>query len=158
VESFLDVPWSWSPVLQGRTLEEYLVHAIDLAGILHQLCAVYVQRGQQFRVGIGSICRRGQVSEIRRIVAAIAAVLPGIPLHLFGAKLEVLAVWGNRPRAVISCDSAAWNGRFGTDIALINADRRRLGLTQRRYSLSVALPRYAARVEAQFNQQLLPLL
>jgi len=151
------VPWSWSPVLQGRTMEEYLVHAIELADILHQLCAVYVQRGQKFRVGIGSICRRGQVSEIRRIVAGIAAVLPGIPLHLFGAKLEVLAGWGNRPATVISCDSAAWNGRFGTDIALINAERRRLGLTERRYSLTVALPRYAARVEAQFNQRLLPL-
>jgi hypothetical protein len=63
----------------GRTLEEYLVHAIDLADIHHQLRAVYVQRGQRFRVGIGSICRRGRVSEIRRIVAGIAAVLPGIP-------------------------------------------------------------------------------
>jgi hypothetical protein len=47
-------------------------------------------------------------------VAAIAAVLPGIPLHLFGAKLEVLAGW------------------LGTDIALINAERRPLGLTKRR--------------------------
>src|SRR5205814_1416685 len=109
----LDVPWSWAPVIQGRTLEDYLIHAIDLADILHQLRAVYAQRGKNFRVGIGSICRRGQVWGIRRIIAGIAAVLPGIPLHLFGAKLEVLAGWGNRPPTVISCDSAAWNGRFG---------------------------------------------
>lgn len=157
LESFLDVPWSWAPVIQGRTLEDYLIHAIELADIVYELRAVYVQRRKTFRVGIGSICRRGQAWEIRRIIAAIAAVLPGIPLHLFGAKLEVLAGWGTRPPAVISCDSAAWNGRFGSDIALINAERQRLGLTQRRHSLTVALPRYAARVQAHFNQRLLPL-
>jgi hypothetical protein len=90
------------------------VHAIDLADILYQVRAVYAQSGPNLRVGIGSICHRGHVAEIRRIVAAIAAVLPGIPLHLFGAKLEVLAGW------------------LGTDIALINAERRPLGLTKRR--------------------------
>ena len=30
-------------------------------------------------------------------------------------------------------------------------------MTERRYSLTVALPRYAAQVEAHFNQRLLPL-
>ena len=157
LESLLDVPWSWTPVLQGRTLDDYLRHAIDLAGILYDLAAIHARRGQTFRVGLGSICRRGHVAEIRRIVAGVASVLPGLALHLFGAKLDVLDGWGNRPRAVQSCDSAAWNGRFGSDIPLIDAEHRRLGLFQRRYALQVALPRYAARVEAIFGQRLLPL-
>ena len=58
---------------------------------------LYRHRCQSFRVGIGSI---------RRIVTAIAAARPGIRLHLFGAKLEVMKGWGNLPRPVISCDSA----------------------------------------------------
>ena len=118
---------------------------------------MYARRGQTFRVGLGSICRRGHVAEIRRIVAGVASVLPALALHLFGAKLDVLDGWSNRPRAVLSCDSAAWNGRFGSDIPLIDAERRRLGLSQRQYALQVALPRYAARVEAIFGQRLLPL-
>lgn len=156
LDTLLDVPWCWTPVLQGRTLEDYLRHAIDLAGIIHDLAAVYASRGLSFRVGLGSLCRRGQSTEIRRIVAGVAAVLPGVPLHLFGAKLDVLAGWGNRPRTVVSCDSAAWNGRFGTDIPVLDAERRRFGLSQRQYTLQVALPRYAARVESLFDQQLLP--
>src|SRR5207247_9591249 len=117
----------------------------------------YRRRRQSFRVGIGSICRRAQVPEIRRIVMDIAAALPGIPLHLFGAKLEVMKGWGNRPRTVISCDSAAWNGRFGAGIERFDAERMRRGLSQRQFALGVMLPRYASRVEAAFCQGLLPL-
>ena len=84
-------------------------------------------------------------------------MLPGIPLHLFGAKLEVMKGWGNRPRTVISCDSAAWNGRFGANIDRFNAERNRRGMSQRQFALRVMLPRYAARVEAAFSQGLLPL-
>ncbi len=39
----------------------------------------------------------------------------------------------------------------------IDAERRRLGLSQREYALQIALPRYAARVEATFSQTLLSL-
>jgi hypothetical protein len=157
LSSLVHVPWSWTPVLQGRTVTDYLRHAIDLADVLYALADVYRRRRQSFRVGIGSICRRAQVPEIRRIVAAIAAVLPGIPLHLFGAKLEVLKGWGNRPRTVVSCDSAAWNGRFGAGIDEFDAERKRRGMSQRQFALRVMLPRYAARVEAAFCQTLLPL-
>ena len=145
------------PVLQGRTVLDYVRHVIDLADVLYALAAVYRQRRQSFRVGIGSICRRAQAPEIRRIVTAIAAALPRIPLHLFGAKLEVLKGWGNRPRTVISCDSAAWNGRFGAGIERFDAEQRRRGMSQRQFAIRVMLPRYAARVEAAFCQGLLPL-
>jgi hypothetical protein len=156
LQSFIDVPWSWTPVLQGRTLDDYVRHAIELADVLYSLADVYARRGQPFRVGLGSICRRGQVADIRRIVSGVADILPGLPLHLFGAKLDVLTDWGNRPSTVVSCDSAAWNGRFGNAIPFIDAERRHLGLSEREYSLQVALPRYAKRVEAVFDQQLLP--
>jgi hypothetical protein len=42
---------------------------------------------------------------------------------------------------------------FGTDIFWINAECRRRGMSQREYSLKVALPRYAARVEGTFAQR-----
>jgi hypothetical protein len=51
--TLLDVPWSWTPVLQGRTVEDYLRHAVELAGILYDLAAVYAQRRLSFRVGLG---------------------------------------------------------------------------------------------------------
>ena len=76
------VPWAWAPVLQGRTVDDYLRHAVDLADIIYELAAVYNHLGIPFRVGVGSICRRAQVDEVRRIVAAVAAVLPNVPLHL----------------------------------------------------------------------------
>jgi hypothetical protein len=80
--SLLNVPWSWTPVLQGRTVVDYLRNAIDLADVLYALADLYRKRRQSFRIGIGSIRRRAQVPEIRRIVTAIATALPGIPLHL----------------------------------------------------------------------------
>ena len=83
--------------------------------------------------------------------------IPGIPLHLFGAKLEVMKGWSNRPRSVVSCDSAAWNGRFGAGVDRFEAERKRRELSQRQFALTVTLPRYAARVEATFGQRLLPL-
>src|SRR5205085_7320808 len=47
-------------------------------------------------------------------------------------------------RAVVSIDSAAWNGRFGHTIE----DQRRSRLSQLRYAYQVALPRYLQRVQA----------
>ncbi len=44
------------------------------------------------------------------------------------------------------------------DITLIGEERRRLGLSERRYALAISLPRCTARVEAHFNQRLLPLV
>ena len=35
-------------VLQGRTVEDYLRHAVELAGILYDLAAVYRKRGLSF--------------------------------------------------------------------------------------------------------------
>jgi hypothetical protein len=90
LDSQLDVPWAWTPVLQGRTVDDYLRHAVDLADIIYELAAVYTRRGIPFRVGVGSICRRAQVDEVRRIIAAVATVLPNVPLHHLGRLAAVI--------------------------------------------------------------------
>jgi hypothetical protein len=154
--SFIDLPWSWIPVLQGRTLDDYFRHAIELADVLYSLADVYARRGQPFRVGLGSICRRGQVTEIRRIVSGVADILPGLPPSPLRRQTRRPHRLGEPSQHRRSCDSAAWNGRFGSAIPFIEAERRHLGLSERQYSLKVALPRYARRVEALFDQQLLP--
>ncbi len=80
---------------------DYLRHVIDLADVLYALADIYRRRRQSFRVGIGSICRRAQVPEIRRIVAAIAAVLPGIPLRL--APAAETARRGLEAKRLLAC-------------------------------------------------------
>jgi hypothetical protein len=37
----------------GADGRDYLRHAVELAGILHDLAAVYGKRGMGFRVGLG---------------------------------------------------------------------------------------------------------
>lgn len=68
-------------VLQGWRLHEYL-ECIDLFrdhGVLTD------------RVGIGSVCRRNQEAEIRRVILAIREELPdSVELHAFGVKSSVL--------------------------------------------------------------------
>jgi hypothetical protein len=152
-EHLTTVPWVWCPVLQGQTVEDYLRHAVELSDIIHTLRDYYAEHHELthhedwFRVCLGSICRRGQTSQIREIVEAVAAVLPGIRLHLFGVKLEVLDGWEGCPDTVWSVDSAAWNGRFGSDITRLTNDQRARGMTQREYTIKVRLPEYRRKVE-----------
>ena len=82
----LDAAWCWCPVLQGQTVEDYLRHAIDIADWVYALRDVYAARGQaaDFRVCIGSLCRRNAVVEILEIVNNVCAVLPDLALHLLG--------------------------------------------------------------------------
>jgi hypothetical protein len=124
-------------------------------------------------VCLGSLCRRNAANEIRAIVRAVAAVLPDLPLHLFGIKLGVLRQAGRLPDAVASLDSAAWSGRFGRDLDRCTDEQRRtcvacrtvalprlgprptvcprcdgpLGASQREYTVLIALSRYRARLE-----------
>jgi hypothetical protein len=140
------LPWVWCPVLQGQSVDDYLRHAIEWQTYLPVLHELYRLRGQhdQFRVCVGSICRQGQAAEIRRIVEAIAEVLPDERLHLFGVKAAVLKQWYTRPAGVYSVDSATANGRIKRKgLAETNREQRQLGMTQRQYVLTVRLPRYA---------------
>jgi len=84
-------------VVQGWTLDDYLenIDKIKGAGLLTE------------RLGIGSICRRGQTKEIVRIIKAVRKNTPGwVKLHGFGIKTSILKT---QARFLLdSVDSSAW--------------------------------------------------
>lgn len=94
-ENFPMVPWL--PVIQGETAADYLYcerlyldAGVDLAA--------------ETRVGIGSICRRGNVPEIVEVIRLFAG--RGYRLHGFGVKIEALPIIGH---LLWSADSYAWS-------------------------------------------------
>lgn len=129
-------PWRWLPVIQGRELRHYIEHAqaYKAAGLV------------QPYMGIGSLCRRSSIREIRAIVGTLADELPGVRFHLFGVALRLLTGRTALPPATLSLDSAAWNGRFGSDLPDFNAEMQARGWSQRETAIRWALPRYAAKV------------
>lgn len=142
-----DAPWRWCPTVQGWEPEDYRRHARDLAPLVAEMAARYTDRygpASDFRVGIGTLCRRADAPTIARISEIVATELPGIPLHLWGVKITALKSRVALPRAVRSCDSAAWEGAFGEG----HEQRRASGLTEREYAYKVALPRYLSKVNA----------
>jgi hypothetical protein len=130
--------WRWLPVVQGRTLEQYADHARAYreAGLVTEY------------MGIGSLCRRTSLKEIRAIIGTVAAELPGTRFHLFGIALRLLTQHVALHPAVLSLDSGAWNGRFGSDIPEFNAEMQAKKWSQRETAIRWALPRYAAKVRA----------
>ena len=167
VEEYADEPWAWVPTIQGYAYADYKRACDDMAPIIEELAEWYwlvnrrawqadltedgtrenplLRADRRFRVGIGSLCARRNVTEIRTIVRYVADRFPGVPLHLWGVKLAALSSWHGMPASVVSTDSAAWNGRFGADLAYINVEMRRLRMSQRQYGYQVSLPRYLAR-------------
>lgn len=139
--AYRDRPWVWVPTVQGWEVEDYRRHARDLQPLVRAMRAHYGD-GSAFRVGIGTLCRRASVGMIRDVVQAVREELPGVGLHLWGVKLALLKT--GAPPDVVSVDSAAWNGMFGSDLHR----RRDSGLTQRRYAYDVALPDYLRKVAA----------
>jgi len=96
-------------------------------------------------MGIGSLCARKSVQEIREIVEAVQAELPGTWFHLFGVKLSFFKAQVREPLRCISADTAAWGGRFGRDILRFNAVMARQGWTQNMTEVRWALPDYRRR-------------
>ncbi|SEO97382.1 hypothetical protein SAMN05216388_102530 [Halorientalis persicus] len=92
-------------VLQGYDVREYLEH-LDLLqdhGLITD------------KMGIGSVCRRGQTERIRNTVLRVRDALPSrVDLHGFGVKQTVM----NSPdilAALDSVDSNAWDSRLYYD-------------------------------------------
>lgn len=156
---------AWVPTVQGWEPADYFRHAEALRPLIREMQDAYLSalewsddaedfperaldRGMAFRVGIGTLCRRASVEQIRTIAAGLADLLPGCDFHLWGTKLGLLRDGRALPEGVVSMDSAAWNGRFGRDVATSNARQAEAGLTQREYGYTVALPAYRAKVEA----------
>lgn len=85
------------PVLQGWGIGDYHRHVAD-----------YEAAGIDLRtepvVGLGSVCRRQNTSEIDTIVESLEAA--GLRLHGFGVKTEGLAAYGP---LLHSADSFAWS-------------------------------------------------
>ncbi|MET9713645.1 DUF7221 family queuine tRNA-ribosyltransferase-like protein [Nocardiopsis alba] len=87
----------WTPVLQGRTADDYRRHrdAYTAAGI--DLTAEPV-------VGLGSVCRRQSTQSVHDLIRELA--VDGIRLHAFGFKATGLTAVGEH---LYSADSMAWS-------------------------------------------------
>lgn len=145
-QTYRAAPWAWVPTVQGWDVADYQQHARDLAPLIAEMRAAYGS-GSAFRVGIGTLCRRASTAQIRAIVRAVAAELPGVRFHLWGVKLGALQSGIALPPAVLSVDSAAWNGDFGSDIGAWKGS----GLRRQVWRYQVALPAYQAKVAAALN-------
>lgn len=178
-EQYMSVPWAWVPTLQGWCIADYVRHAESMAPLIRAMQDHYAERPgieaddevdygypeyqdriarnlTDFRVGIGTLCRRASPQLIRQIVEAVSEVLPGVSFHLWGVKLTGLS--GNDlPRSVVSVDSAAWNQRFGSNIETHKAEQLQIYrdtgrlMTQREYGYRVTLPRYLDSFQQQVN-------
>ena len=94
----LDLNANTQMVVQGWTISEYLenLDMIKEQGLLTG------------RLGIESICRRGQVREIARIIRAINNNVPSwVKLHGFGTKTSIL-FQTDAPFILYSADSTSW--------------------------------------------------
>jgi hypothetical protein len=158
---YRDVPWAWVPTLHGYTIDQYSEHARDLLPLIHEMFTFYSEaatwnepgeeRLANFRVGIGSLCRRSP-----KVVAAVSEVVSQIlgkciPLHGWGWKLKIVQT-GQELSGVVSLDTAAWNRLFGYE----HEKRRASGLSVSAYSWLVSQPLYAQKVALaqRFPQQL----
>lgn len=141
------VSWAWVPTIQGWMVEDYRRHAREMKPLVQQM---YRAGHPDFRVGIGTLCRRASAQMVRDVVVAVAAELPGMPLHLWGIKLSVLQSVYALPN-VVSVDSAAWEGlMYSGRTAWKQAQAE--GYTQKEYAHHIALPRYLKKVEAALSE------
>lgn len=141
---YRDAPWVWVPTVQGWHVEDYQRHARELKPLIAEMQA----QGDVFRVGIGTLCARASVTMVRHVVSVVAAELRGVPLHLWGVKLNVLKSRYLLPQ-VVSVDSAAYDtGGLGRSGHEAREERQEMGLTQYEHVYQVLLPRYQKRVES----------
>lgn len=99
-------------VLQGWTKDDYLRHIeqMDREGLLTD------------RVGIGSVCRRGQDEQIREIINAVAEVTT-VDIHAFGVKANVLRFEDVRDN-LRSADSLAYEMGSQYEANICNTHKR----------------------------------
>lgn len=141
---YRDMPWAWVPTIQGWEVSDYVRHAREMRTLIYEM----QRQNEAFRVGVGTLCARASANMVQRVVNAVAAELPGIPLHLWGVKLGVLKS-NYVLRQVISVDSAAWcPGGLGRDGVNAKKEQESMGLSQAKHRLTIALPRYLSKVDA----------
>jgi len=143
-ERYRNVPWAWVPTLQGWRPDDYHQHACELKPLIEAMQAQYAG-SSSWRVGVGTLCRRNDVTVIQAILDAIRDVLPDVPLHLWGIKLDALS--SIALKQVISSDSAVWHGLLYRSRE-VRAEARAAGMSTRTYTVSVNLPHYTRKVYA----------
>ena len=141
-ENYKSMPWVWVPTVQGWTVADYERHATEMRPLIREMQSQY--GNSAFRVGIGTLCHRASSEMIQDVVLAVSAILPGVPLHLWGVKLGLAQSAIAVPEQVISVDSGAWNGMWGHGRNLWKGT----GMSQRQWCFAVALPAYEAKVQA----------
>lgn len=145
--TYREKPWVWVPTIQGWEVEDYECHANEMKPLIMEM-QVYYGLESAFRVGIGTLCARASTEMIQKVVLAVSAVLSDVPLHLWGVKLGLAKSPMAIPSQVMSIDSGAWNGMFGTGRNLWKQERKPDGTTYRQteWCLKVALPRYETKL------------
>jgi len=144
-EQFRQLPFAWVPTIQGWLPEDYQRHAYELKPLIEDMAAYYATN-PHWRVGVGTLCRRNDATMVQAILNAIREVLPGVPLHVWGIKLDALR--SINLAQVVSTDSAAWHGHFHQEREAIRQQAAAQGISMRRYAVEVNLPRYLAKVHA----------
>lgn len=114
-DDYRDRPYAWVPTVQGWNVRDYIQHAHDLKPLITEMQSFYQARAGQdqtlneFRVGIGTLCKRTSIRGVIAIVMAVASVLPDVRcFHLWGVK----TTFWKAPIAFpfeVSSDSASWN-------------------------------------------------
>lgn len=116
------------PILQGRTVADYLRCARQLAQVIdeaHPCCCPTdpdsceaewhrTRLGLPELIGVGSVCRRPLHGPdgLLAILAALDRALPkGVRLHLFGVKGQLLEHLAPYRERIASIDSMAWDLR-----------------------------------------------
>jgi len=138
---YKDMEWVWVPTIQGDDLAAYVWHANSMKSLITDM----QRQGAAFRVGVGTLVSR-PAADVARICAAVHGVL-GQPLHAWGVKLSVLKQ-RQFQRGVISIDTSAWDGQFKRTRHESLARRKTLGMSKAEFSYLVALPEYAAKIQA----------
>ena len=84
-------------VVQGYEIEDYIrnIELINETGLFTK------------RIGIGSICRRGQTEEIVKVIKAVSSLVPSwVKIHAFGIKSQILQTEARY--YIHSADSHSW--------------------------------------------------
>lgn len=144
-KTYRHVPFAWVPTIQGLWPEDYRRHAKEMKPLLEEMQEAY-QDYPHWRVGIGTLCRREDVTIVQAILQAVREVLPGIPFHLWGIKLDALR--SIDLTQVISTDSAVWHGKYGSARQQTQQEAVKQGMSVRRYAVLVNLPTYTSKVQS----------
>lgn len=151
--SYRATPWLWMPTVQGWLVEDYERHALEMRPLIMEMKAFYANRadGSNFRVGLGTLCARKDTATAPKVLAAVSAILPGVQFHLFGVKLQVIQ--RHALPHVISVDSAAWHGRFGSDNRTAQVYCAENNMQQREYIFKIGLPNYLSKIQQALKEE-----